>query len=123
MQRSKHVALMFLLGTLLVGGVLGFTADRVIGRSKSCDRVSLRAELASRLRLSEQQRAAVDSILENRHQVMSATMATIRPRMDSIRKNARMEIERILDEQQREQFEQMVRESEARRQQRREDGK
>ena len=123
MQRSKHVALMFLLGTLLVGGVLGFTADRVIGRSKSCDRVSLRAELASRLRLSEQQRAAVDSILENRHQVMSATMATIRPRMDSIRKNARREIERILDEQQREQFEQMVRESEARRQQRREDGK
>ncbi|HJR62829.1 MAG TPA: hypothetical protein VJ803_03945 [Gemmatimonadaceae bacterium] len=120
MQRSKNVAIMFLLGTLLVGGVLGFTADRVIGRSKSCDRVSLRADLAGRLGLSEQQRAAVDSILDNRHQVMSAAMATIRPKMDSIRQHARNEIARVLDDRQRALFEQMVRESEAKRQQKRE---
>ncbi len=30
MQRSKQQALMFLLGAVLVGGVLGFSADRVI---------------------------------------------------------------------------------------------
>ena len=27
MQRSKHLAMMFLLGAVLVGGALGFTAD------------------------------------------------------------------------------------------------
>jgi hypothetical protein len=30
MQRSRSLALMFLLGALLVGGALGFTADRVL---------------------------------------------------------------------------------------------
>jgi hypothetical protein len=30
MQRSRSLALMFLLGALLVGGALGFTADRML---------------------------------------------------------------------------------------------
>ena len=32
MESSKQHALMFLLGAVLVGGALGFTADRVIAR-------------------------------------------------------------------------------------------
>ena len=31
MQRSKQQAIMFLLGAVLVGGVVGFSAERVIG--------------------------------------------------------------------------------------------
>jgi hypothetical protein len=31
MQRSKQQALMFLLGAVLVGGAVGFSADRYIG--------------------------------------------------------------------------------------------
>ena len=34
MQRSKQQALMFLLGAVLVGGALGFSADRYIGHEK-----------------------------------------------------------------------------------------
>ncbi len=34
MQRSKQQALMFLLGAVLVGGVLGFSANRVMSSSK-----------------------------------------------------------------------------------------
>ena len=40
MQRSKQQALMFLLGAVLVGGVLGFSADRVM--SKKPQRMSAR---------------------------------------------------------------------------------
>ena len=34
MQRSRSLALMFLLGALLVGGALGFTADRVLSADR-----------------------------------------------------------------------------------------
>ena len=34
MQRTKQQALMFLLGAVLVGGALGFSADRYIGHEK-----------------------------------------------------------------------------------------
>ena len=34
MQRSKNLAMMFLLGAVLVGGALGFTADRVWTRDE-----------------------------------------------------------------------------------------
>ena len=34
MQRSKQQALMFLLGAVLVGGALGFSADRYLGHEK-----------------------------------------------------------------------------------------
>jgi len=34
MQRSKQQALMFLLGIGLVGGALGFSADRYLGHQR-----------------------------------------------------------------------------------------
>ena len=36
MQNSKQLAVMFLLGAFVVGGALGFTADRVWGRDAAC---------------------------------------------------------------------------------------
>ena len=63
MQRSKHLALMFLLGAVLVGGALGFTADRVWMKESSCnDPRRCKALLYDRLELTAAQRAAWDSI-------------------------------------------------------------
>ena len=73
MQRSKALALVFLLGTLLVGGVLGFTADRVMTGDRECrraDRAAMRELFARELGLSASQRAAVDSLLDKRHRDM-----------------------------------------------------
>ncbi len=108
MQRSKALALAFLLGTLLVGGVLGFTADRVMAGGRECvrlDRTAMRERFATELTLTPAQRAAVDSLLDKRHRDMTAVMDPVRPRLDSIKANTRAEIARLLTEEQRERFE------------------
>ncbi|MFN2397048.1 MAG: hypothetical protein ABR543_00150 [Gemmatimonadaceae bacterium] len=114
MQRSKSLALSFLFGALLVGGVLGFTADRVLMRDKLCsqvnDREGMRLRLAETLGLSETQRAAVDSILDKRHTEMSAIMAPVRPQLDAARNRAREEIAQQLSDDQKKKFQRLIEE-------------
>jgi hypothetical protein len=96
MQRSKALALVFLLGTLLVGGVLGFTADRVMTGDRECrraDRAAMRELFARELGLSASQRADMDPM---------------RPRLDSIRDNTRAEIARLLDADQRARYDRWI---------------
>ncbi len=115
MQRSKSVAFAFLLGALVVGGGLGFTADRVFLRENACreynDRTAARQRLANDLELTAVQRAALDSVLDRRHEQMSAVFKEIRPRMDSVRDRTRQEIAAMLNPQQRAKFEALLRES------------
>lgn len=118
MQRSKLLALSFLAGALLIGGALGFTADRVFAGERSCvrgDRTAMREKMARDLSLTATQRLTVDSLLEKRHHDMSAAMEPIRPRLDSIRQETRVQIARILDERQRVRYEQMLAEVKAER--------
>ena len=59
MHNSKQLAVMFLLGAFVVGGALGFTADRVWGRDAACrDPRGSRELLYERLDLTSTQRAA-----------------------------------------------------------------
>lgn len=114
MRRSKALALVFLAGTLVVGGAAGFTVDRVFVRDacqKSSDRGSLREELDARLHLTQLQRAQVDSILDKRHRDMSIVLDPVRPRLDSIRVAARGEIFKVLDSRQAPLFQQLIDES------------
>ena len=62
MQRSKQQALMFLLGAVLVGGALGFSADRYLGHEKFTASYGPRARFYDAIGLSEQQRTTVDSL-------------------------------------------------------------
>ena len=117
MQRSKSLALMFILGAVLVGGVLGFTADRVFARDGSCPATEKRAyrdRFAAELDLSAEQRAMVDTLLDQRHAQMAEVMAPIRPRLDSISSATRVQIARILTEEQRPRFERMHEEMKSR---------
>ena len=112
MRGSKQLAMMFLLGAVLVGGVLGFTADRVMMREHVCvkkemSQTAFREQFATDLALTPAQRVAVDSILDFRHNQMDAVMAPVRPKMDAIRDSSRAQILRVLDERQRAQFEAM----------------
>ncbi len=117
MQRSKSLALMFLLGAVLVGGVLGFTADRVFAGGDACprrDRQAARERFAAELGLSAEQRAMVDTLLDAKHKQMAEVMAPIRPRLDSISVTTRDQIARILTPEQRPRFERMHEEMKSR---------
>jgi Spy/CpxP family protein refolding chaperone len=106
---------MFLLGALLAGGVLGFTADRVLNgaHDKAPDIRTLRASFARRLDLTAAQKAVVDSILDDRNRQMMELLMPQRPAMDSIRARARAQIRRILTPAQQVEYEAVIREQQA----------
>ncbi len=83
MERPKRQALFFLLGAVLVGGVLGFSADRVIQRRPHtwAERTTMYDDIG----LSTTQRAAADSIWDNTNCAMEQVYRPVRPVLDSIR--------------------------------------
>jgi uncharacterized membrane protein len=97
-QRSKSLALMFLLGAFLTGGALGFAADRAVTHSKpytkQFDRRAMREELAHELGLSDAQRRSLDSILDWRNEQFAQRM---KPVNDSLRDSSRVLINNMLD--------------------------
>jgi Spy/CpxP family protein refolding chaperone len=87
MERSKGYAMMFLLGAFIAGGALGFTADRVMdskhGREMRGPR-AYRQRMADELKLTPQQQAAVDSLIEQKHRQIVALYKPVKPQLDSI---------------------------------------
>jgi hypothetical protein len=90
-QRTKAQAIFFLLGAVLVGGALGFTANRAIERRDMLpkDQRSSRTQLADRLQLDNAQRRMIDSVLDRRNEEMKVLLEPVRPRLDSVRFAAR----------------------------------
>ena len=82
MQRNKQQALMFLLGAVLVGGVLGFSADRVM--FKKPQRVSARMRMYDDIGISPDQRVKMDSVLDETNCKTQELMKTVRPALDSV---------------------------------------
>ena len=87
MQRNKQQALMFLLGAVLVGGVLGFSADRVM--SKKPQRVSARMRMYDDIGIAPDQRVKMDSVLDETNCKTQELMQSVRPAMDSARAEGR----------------------------------
>jgi hypothetical protein len=108
MQQSKNLAIAFLLGAVVVGGALGFTADRVMLRDRISRPEGGRPSLADRLQLDATQRARLDSLLDDRHRRMGLVMAPVRPTLDSIKERTRDEIRLILNPTQRAEFEKVL---------------
>lgn len=107
MRDSRNLAMMFLLGAFLSGGVLGFTANRFMNRDRVCSlggRSSLLPVLSERLRLSKDQERTVDSILDERSRQYRIVMQPLASRMDSIKLNAREQIRRVLSPEQNSEF-------------------
>ncbi|HNV75271.1 MAG: hypothetical protein IPF87_17110 [Gemmatimonadetes bacterium] len=114
MKDSKNLALMFLLGAFLTGGVLGFTANGYMKRDQVCTSgngsTNLLATLSERLRLSSDQQHTVDSILDDRSRQYRALTEPIRPQVDAIKENAREQIRRVLTEEQKREFQALIEE-------------
>jgi len=87
MERSKGYAMMFLLGAFVAGGALGFTADRVMdvkhGREMRGPR-AYRQRMAEELKLTPQQQASIDSLIEQKHRQIVALYKPVKPQLDSI---------------------------------------
>jgi uncharacterized membrane protein len=86
MQRSRSMAMVFLLGVFLAGGAAGFAANQVAGPDKPCkgDRASYRERFAAELGLSDSQRRVVDSLMEAQRARVRALYGPMRPQLDSI---------------------------------------
>ena len=93
MERSKGYALMFLLGAFVTGGALGFTADRVIGGGHNREMRGPRAsrqKMAEELKLTPEQQASIDSLMEQKRSQIVALYKPVRPQLDSIAIAARV---------------------------------
>src|SRR5438128_9003656 len=88
MQRSKQQAVMFLLGAVLVGGVLGVSGTRIYQHQKFVeDFAPNRNEFYKSLGLSAAQQARLDSLADAHACVMDSAFAPIKPKLDSIRRS------------------------------------
>ena len=112
MQRSKQQAMMFLLGAVLVGGVLGFSAERVL-RDPSSHWIKRQA-FYDDLGLSPAQRSKMDSLLDDRNCQISAVMKPVKPQLDSIRRAAHQQVLQILTPEQADKLELRKKEMEQR---------
>jgi hypothetical protein len=110
-RSTRSLALAFVLGALLVGGVLGFTADRVLARDDACSRYFTRSELrkrfADRLELTASQRMKVDSILDTKRAAMDSIQAPFKAAMTAVSDSTTRRIESVLDAKQRATFAEM----------------
>lgn len=117
MERSKGYALMFLLGAFIAGGALGFAADRVVdakrGRGMHGPR-AYRQRMAEELKLTAQQQASVDSLIEQKHRQIVALYKPVQPQLDSIAVQARVvsdsthaQIKRLLNAEQQAKLDEM----------------
>jgi hypothetical protein len=120
---SKHTALAFLLGALLTGGALGFTAARVFDREQRAPWTyeTVRERLARELGLSAEQKARFDAVLDRRDHKIDALMAPLDAQMDSlrpavraVRDSARQELRAMLSAAQQRKYDKYIAEMKAR---------
>ena len=116
MQRSKQQALSFLLGAVLVGGALGFSADRYIGHEKFTAQYGPRAKFYDELGLTARQRTIIDSLSFQTDCLLKAVNAPMRPKLDSIRDAFRAQFRQVLTPEQQVTLDKSRKEHDARRQ-------
>ena len=85
MQRPKQQALMFLLGATLVGGALGFSADRYLSHEKVVSQFGPRSKFYDEMGLSQQQRGTLDSLAFQQDCVIRTLLAPQKTMLDSIK--------------------------------------
>jgi Spy/CpxP family protein refolding chaperone len=120
MERSKWYALLFLLGAFVAGAAVGVAGDRALEHRGPPRRGGL-DRMAQELGLTAPQRAAFDSILENRRKQMRQLFAPIRPQLDSLtalsdkmRDSTHEQLKRVLTPEQQVKFDKMHEEAKKR---------
>ena len=100
MQRSKQQALMFLLGAALVGGALGFSADRYMVHEKVVSQFGPRAKFYDAIGLTEAQRATLESLAFQQECAMKTVLAPHDSALKSIRSHFRAQRDSVFTKEQ-----------------------
>ena len=100
MDRPKQQAIAFLLGAVLVGGVVGFSADRIF-RHDDMSIAEKRKAMYDDLDMSAAQRASMDSLFDARNCQYDAIFRPVQPALDSLRTATRDKMNQILTAEQR----------------------
>jgi hypothetical protein len=100
MDRPKQQAIAFLLGAVLVGGVVGFSADRMF-RHDDMSIAEKRKAMYDDLGMAPAQRAAMDSLFDARNCQYDAIFRPVQPALDSLRTATRDKMNQILTAEQR----------------------
>jgi hypothetical protein len=109
---SRHLALAFLLGAALVGGALGFSADRLMARDQYPrwgDQEAMRHRFYDEISADAYQRATIDTILNTKHHEIAELVKPVRPQIDSVCDAAYGRIKALLTPQQQAIYEDMHR--------------
>lgn len=116
MTRTKSLALAFYLAAAVTGAAIGVAVDRLIIRTERprYSAKAMRDRFAKDLTLTAEQRTTVDNILDARARAESVLVVPIRPRLDSLRAEARLKISAVLTPAQQRVYEQMQRDQKAR---------
>src|SRR5262249_31129682 len=114
MQRSKQQALMFLLGAVLVGGALGFSADRYLGQEKFAASYGPRSKFYDAIGLSQKQRTALDSLTFSEDCAIRAVLKPEKPQLDSIRASFKAQVRHVFTPEQLQKYDERAAEFKAR---------
>ncbi len=114
MSRPKQQALAFLLGAVLVGGALGFSADRAFRQNDNTIQARRKA-LYDDLDATAAQRASLDTVFDDSNCQIEALFRPLQPAMDSIKTARRAAMNSLLTADQRARLEARRKDDEARR--------
>lgn len=116
MRRTNGLALMFFVALFAAGAAVGVAADRYMQRGQVMrqwgDQRAMRARLADDLGMSAEQRAAMDSLLDDRNRQYESLMAPVRPTLDSLGAVTRQRLRQLLTSEQQSTYDQIQRERE-----------
>jgi hypothetical protein len=115
MQRSKQQALMFLLGAALVGGAVGFTADRYVSHEKFATTYGPRTRFYDEMGLTAAQRNTLDSLAFQQDCTIRALLAPQKPTLDSIKARFRRQRDSVFTKDQLAKMDARFKEMQARR--------
>jgi len=116
MQRSKQQALTFLLGAALVGGALGFSADRYMVHERVVSQYGPRARFYDAIGLTQAQRATLDSLAFQQECAVKAVLTPHDSALKAIRSRFRAQGDSVLTKEQLAKLEQRRKEMQTRRQ-------
>lgn len=115
MQRSKQQALFFLLGAVLVGGAVGFSADRYIGHSQFAVSYGPRGKFYDEIGLLPAQRNTLDSLAFQRDCAIRSLLAPQKGALDSLKARFQAERDSVFTKEQLSKMETLSKEMQARR--------
>ncbi len=116
MRRTNGLALMFFIALFAAGAAVGVAAVRYIQRGQVMrqwgDQRAMRNRLADDLGMSAEQRASMDSLLDDRNRQYETLMAPMRPTLDSLGAATRQRLRQLLTPEQQATYDQIQRERE-----------